>query len=205
MKKKVSELTPEEFQKTFPIVLKEHDPAYKEWYEEEKDSILRAVNREDVIRISHIGSSAVEGLIAKPMVDILMEIDGGCNVDKLLADLKTIGFGVEILNRAENPFRLLLAKGMSCDGFAERVFLLHVRYLGDWGELYFRDYLIAYPDVAAEYGRLKEGILQDIESGRLERLPNGRPNGYSQAKLAFVQDVTARARKEFTDRYKPKE
>lgn len=204
MKKKVSELTPEEFQKTFPIVLKEHDPAYREWYEEEKDSILRAVNREDVIRISHIGSSAVEGLIAKPMVDILMEIDGGCNVDKLLADLKTIGFGVEILNRAENPFRLLLAKGMSCDGFAERVFLLHVRYLGDWGELYFRDYLLAHPDVAAEYGRLKEGILQDIESGRLERLPNGRPNGYSQAKLAFVQDVTARARKEFTDRYKPK-
>lgn len=204
MKKKVSELTPEEFQKTFPIVLKEHDPAYKEWYEEEKDSILRAVNREDVIRISPIGSSAVEGLIAKPMVDILMEIDDGCNVDKLLADLKTIGFGVEILNRAENPFRLLLAKGMSCDGFAERVFLLHVRYLGDWGELYFRDYLIAYPDVAAEYGRLKAGILQDIESGRLERLPNGRPNGYSQAKLAFVQDVTARARKEFTDRYKPK-
>lgn len=204
MKRKVSELTPEEFQKTFPIVLKEHNPAYKEWYEEEKNSILRIVNRADVIRISHIGSSAVEGLIAKPMVDILMEIDGGCNVDKLLSDLKTIGFGVEILNRAENPFRLLLAKGMSCDGFAEKVFLLHVRYLGDWGELYFRDYLIAHPDVAAEYGRLKEEILQDIESGRLERLPNGRPNGYSQAKLAFVQDVTARARQEFTDRYKPK-
>lgn len=204
MKRKVSELTPEEFQKTFPIVLKEHDPAYKEWYEEEENNILRAVNRADVIRISHIGSSAVEGLIAKPMVDILMEIDGGCNVDKLLSDLKTIGFGVEILNRAENPFRLLLAKGMSCDGFAEKVFLLHVRYLGDWGELYFRDYLIAHPDVAAEYGRLKAGILQDIESGRLERLPNGRPNGYSQAKLAFVQDVTARARQEFADRYKPK-
>lgn len=204
MKKKVSELTPKEFQKTFPIVLKENNPAYKEWYEEEKNSILRVVNRVDVIRISHIGSSAVEGLIAKPMVDILMEIDGGCNVDKLLSDLKTIGFGVEILNRAENPFRLLLAKGMSCDGFAEKVFLLHVRYLGDWGELYFRDYLIAHPDVAAEYGRLKEEILQDIESGRLERLPNGRPNGYSQAKLAFVQDVTARARQEFTDRYKPK-
>ncbi len=204
MKKKVSELSPEEFQKTFPIVLKEHNPAYKAWYEEEKSNILRVVSSEDVIRISHIGSSAVEGLTAKPMVDILMEIDGGCHVEKLLSDLKTIGFGVEILNRAENPFRLLLAKGMSCDGFADRVFLLHVRYLGDWGELYFRDYLIAHPDVAAEYGRLKEEILRDIESGRLERLPNGRPNGYSQAKLAFVQDVTARARQEFAGRYKPK-
>lgn len=204
MAKRVSELTPEEFQKTFPIVLKPYNPAYKDWYEAEKELILRTVSRSDVVRIQHIGSSAVPGLIAKPIVDILMEIDGACRVNDMLEALKAIDFGVEMTTKSENPFRVLLTKGMTCDGFAEKVFFLHVRYLGDWNEPYFRDYLLAHPDAALEYGRLKEKILDDINAGRLERMPNGRPNGYSRAKLAFVQELTAKARQEFGDRYKPK-
>ena len=177
MAKRVSDLTPEEFQKTFPIVLKPYNPAYKDWYEAEKELILRTVSRSDVVRIQHIGSSAVPGLIAKPIVDILMEIDGACRVNDMLEALKAIDFGVEMTTKSENPFRVLLTKGMTCDGFAEKVFFLHVRYLGDWNEPYFRDYLLAHPDAALEYGRLKEKILDDINAGRLERMPNGRPNG----------------------------
>jgi len=150
------------------------------------------------------GSSAIEGLIAKPIIDILLEIDGCCNVTKLLNDLKMLGYGEEISSRADDPLRLLLAKGMSCDGFAEKVYLLHVRYLGDWNELYFRDYLIAHPDVAAEYGNLKSKILNDIQNGVIERMPNGKPNGYSQAKFSFVEKTSAIAKQEFRDRYKPK-
>ncbi|MDO5520977.1 MAG: GrpB family protein [bacterium] len=203
MKKKVTELTQEEFQKTFPIILTEHNQNYKEWYEVEKNNILSVVDKNDVIRINHIGSSAIEGLIAKPIIDILLEIDGSCNVTKLLSDLKTIGFGEELSTRTEDPFRVLLAKGMSSDGFSEKVYFLHVRYLGDWKELYFRDFLIAHPDVAREYGELKENILKDIESGKIERMPNGQPNGYSQAKLSFVEKVSMMAKEEFKERYKP--
>lgn len=202
MKRKVSDLSPEEFQKTFPIVLKEHNPQYPAWYQAAKEEILGAVSREDVGRISHIGSSAVPGLLAKPIVDILLEIDGRCNVTKLQDDLKRIGFGEELATRSEDPFRLLLAKGMSCGGFAEKVFLLHVRYLGDWNELYFRDYLLAHPEAAEEYGRLKQGILRDIESGKIERMPGGKPNGYSQAKLEFVERMTAAAKKELAGKYR---
>ncbi len=204
MKKHVSELTAEEFQKTFPITLEAHNPRYKEWYEAEKASILSVVDERDVARINHIGSSAVENLVAKPVVDILLEIDGCCQVEKLQEKLKTIGYGVEIATRAENPFRLLLAKGMTCDGFASRVYLLHVRYLGDWNELYFRDYLLAHPEVAEEYGQLKTQILRDIESGKIQRMPNGQPNGYSQAKFAFVERVSALAKQEFAGRYRPR-
>ena len=197
-------MTPEEFQKTFPIVLAPYNPACRDWYEEEKALILKTVDSGDVIRIQHIGSTAVPGLVAKPIVDILLEIDGACKVNDLLESLKTIGFGVEMSTKSESPFRILLTKGMTCDGFAEKVFFLHVRYLGDWNELYFRDYLLAHPDVALEYGRLKESILEDIRAGRLERMPGGRPNGYSQAKLAFVQEMSDRAKREFRGRYKPK-
>lgn len=204
MKKKVSELSVEEFKKVFPIILKEHNSSYKEWYENEKQNILKAVKAEDIARINHIGSSAVEGLIAKPTIDILLEIDGCCNVTKLVEDLKAIGYGDEIFTRSDEPMRLLLGKGYSSDGYAEKVYHLHVRYLGNWDELYFRDFLIANPDVATEYGKLKINILKDIEKGIIERLPNGNRNGYSQAKLEFVKKYTNSAKQEFHDRYKPR-
>lgn len=203
MKKKVSELSNEEFKKTFPIILEEHNPNYKDWYEIEKRNILSTINNKDVVRINHIGSSAVEGLIAKPIIDILLEIDGCCNVTKLLDDLKTIGFGEEISTRRDDPMRLLLGKGFSSDGYSEKVYLLHVRYFGNWDELYFRDFLIEHPNVAAEYGKLKQEILSKIENGIIERMPNGTPNGYSQAKLSFVEKTTSIAKQKYHDRYKP--
>jgi hypothetical protein len=57
--------------------------------------------------------------------------------------------------------------------------------------------------VSTEYGKLKLNILDDIEKGIIERLPNGMPNGYSQAKFAFVKKYLSVAKQEFKDRYKP--
>lgn len=204
MKKKVSELSIDEWKKTFPIILKEYNENYKDWYESGKQSILNVVKDKDIARINHIGSSAVENLIAKPMIDILLEIDGSCNVTKLVDDLKVIGFGDELFFRKDDPMRLLLGKGFSSDGYAEKVYMLHVRYLGNWDELYFRDFLIANPEVATEYGKLKLNILEDIEKGIIERMPNGQPNGYSVAKLAFVEKYSKAAKQEFQNRYKPR-
>lgn len=204
MKERVSELSMEEFKKTFPIILKEHNESYKEWYESEKQSIVNAAGAENVARINHIGSTAVEGLIAKPTVDILLEIDGCCHLTKLIENLKAIGYGEEIFTRNDDPMRLLLGKGYSTRGYAQRVYHLHVRYFGDWDELYFRDFLLEKPEVLAEYGDLKRKILKDIENGSIERLPNGTPNGYSAAKLVFVQECSRAAKQEFPNRYKPR-
>lgn len=95
-------------------------------YESEKKNILNAVKAQDIARINHIGSSAVKGLIVKPTIDILLEIDGCCDVTKLVYDLKVIGYGDEILTRTDDPMRLLLGKGYSSDGYAEKVYHLHV-------------------------------------------------------------------------------
>ena len=50
MKEHISELSPEEFQKTFPIELKDVIADYTEWYEEEKDRILSVLSENDVVR-----------------------------------------------------------------------------------------------------------------------------------------------------------
>ena len=203
MKTKVSELSPDEFKSVFPIHVEAYREEYEAWYNAEKENILRVINVQDVLRINHIGSTAVKGILSKPFVDILLEIDGCCNVTKLIEKLKTIGFGEEIFTRNEDPLRLLLGKGFSVNGYAEKVFMLHVRYLGDWDELYFRDYLMANPHVAEEYNQLKLRILRDIEAGKIERLPNGAPSGYSGAKLAFVQKHSEIAKQAFQGRYRP--
>ena len=64
MKEHISELSPEEFQKTFPIELKDVIADYTEWYEE-KDRILSVLSENDVVRINHIGSSAVPNIKSK--------------------------------------------------------------------------------------------------------------------------------------------
>ena len=84
MKADLSELSLEELWTLFPIILKEHNPDYKVWYEEEKQRIISKVKPENLIRISHIGSTAVKGLTAKPIVDILLEIDGACGVSAII-------------------------------------------------------------------------------------------------------------------------
>lgn len=201
-KKHVSELTPQEFQKTFPITLADVLPEFADWYEEEKASILSVVDAKDVVRINHIGSSAIPNIKAKPVVDILLELDGTANVGRIVESLKSIDFGVEVSMKKENPFEYLLAKGMTVDGFAEKVFLLHLRYAGDWDELYFRDYLLENPDVAKEYSSLKEQILTEISEGKMERMPNGQPNGYSNAKFSFVKEVSQKAKDAYPGKYR---
>lgn len=202
MKEHISELSPDEFQKTFPIELKDVISDYSEWYEEEKDKILSVLSENGIARINHIGSTAIPNIKAKPIVDILLEIDDTCHIKKLVEALKEIDFGTEILYRKEEPFELLMSKGMTVNGFGQRVFLLHIRYLGDWNELYFRDYLLDNPDIAEEYSNLKIQILKDINDGRIERMPNGKPNGYSAAKYAFVDDISHKAKLAYKNRYK---
>jgi len=62
-----------------------------------------------------------------------------------------------------------------------------VRYPGDWDEPYFRDYLIAHPETAAEYAALKIRLHKEFEHDR---------DGYTKAKSEFIRAVTERARKD---------
>lgn len=192
MKADLSELSLEELWTLFPIILKEHNPDYKVWYEEEKQRIISKVKPENLIRISHIGSTAVKGLTAKPIVDILLEIDGACGVSAIIKVLKTLGW--RLMSQEDDPVKLSFNKGYTPEGFADRVYHLHVRYFGNWSELYFRDFLIAHPDVAREYERLKLKLWKQYEHDR---------DGYTEAKTDFVRRYSDMAKVEFNNRYLP--
>jgi len=181
----------EELWKLFPIVLREHNPAYKEWYNEERDNLFNIVDERNVKRISHIGSTAVEGLVAKPTVDILMELNPDCNVEDIKSRLVKAGWICMSFEVAPS-LNMVFNKGYTPQGFAQRVFHLHVRYFGDWKELYFRDYLRANKAVADEYGKLKISLQKKYEHNR---------DAYTEAKTEFIMKYTRLAMEQFPGRY----
>ncbi len=189
----LSEMSLEELWELFPIILKEHNPSYKEWYLVEKDEIVIAVGETNIKRINHIGSSAIKGLVSKPTVDILLEID--CTSDIEQVKHKICNAGWILMSFKDKPdLNMSFNKGYTPDGFAEKVFHLHVKFLGDWNELYFRDYLLIHKEVADDYVKLKLGLIEKYEHDRDE---------YTNAKTDFIMKYTKMARKEFGNRYLP--
>ena len=192
MKKQLHEMTNEELWELFPIILREHNPQYKEWYEVEKQNTLGYIETGDVARINHIGSSAVEGLIAKQTIDILLEMKIDCNVELLKENLEMAGWGC--IKSVNSSIPMTFIKGYTVDGFADKVFHLHIKYLGDWDELYFRDYLIQYNAIAKEYSNMKLRLQKEFEHDR---------DKYTDEKSEFVKKYSALAKEEYKGRYKP--
>ena len=193
MGKALSEMSLEVLWELFPIILKEHNPSYMEWYSIEKENIVNAIGQDNIKRISHIGSSAVEGLLAKPIVDILLEVDLNSDIEQI--KYKLIKSGWILMSYSNNPvLKMSFNKGYTPEGFADKVYHLHVRYTGNWNELYFRDYLIAHKEVADEYSKLKIGLKDEYEHNR---------DGYTEAKSEFVNKYSEIARNEFGNQYMP--
>ena len=194
MGKELSEMALKELWELFPIILKKHNTDYKEWYEIERQKLLSCIDKKDIKRINHIGSSAVEGLIAKPTVDILLEIDNESNIEQLRDTLLHNGW---LLMSFENMtcMKMVFNKGYTKEGFAEKVYHLHVRYFDNWNELYFRDYLMEHDEVAKEYGELKLELIEKYEHDR---------DGYTNAKTNFILKYTEKAKEEYVDKYNPR-
>ncbi|GAA0180964.1 GrpB family protein [Clostridium sediminicola] len=191
MGKALSEMSLEELWELFPIILKEHNPSYKEWYLIEKNEIVNVLGHNSIKRINHIGSSSVKGLISKPTVDILLEVDCTCDIEQI--KLQLINAGWILMSFECKPYlNISFNKGYTLNGFDEKVFHLHVRFLGDWNELYFRDYLINHREVAEEYGKLKQALKDKYEHNR---------DGYTEAKTEFIMKYTKKAREYFGNIY----
>lgn len=181
MSKPLSEMTLQELWELFPIQLTEHREYWKDWYREERAFLSSFLPKG--VRIYHIGSTAINGIWAKPIIDILAEAPLTEHEASKGLLLKS-GY----LCMAESKNRIDFNKGYTPDGFAERVFHLHLRAFGDHDELYFRDYLNEHPETAKEYEALKLPFWKPYEHDR---------NAYTEQKTDFVRRVTRLAIKQY--------
>lgn len=174
-------MTLEELWQLFPIELVEHRDEWAEWYSEEARRLSEHLPKG--ARVSHIGSTAVPGIMAKPIVDILVEVVESESLEAVASEIE--GAGYIVMARSEG--RVDLNRGYTSKGFADRVFHLHLRHMGDCDELYFRNFLIGHPVVAREYEALKLKLWREFEHDR---------DAYTAGKGEFVRTWTEEGKKE---------
>ncbi|WP_282019521.1 GrpB family protein [Planomicrobium okeanokoites] len=142
----------------------------------------------DENRIEHIGSTAIKGMAAKPILDLIVGVDDLNQADReLLQAFQQTGF---LRLKVERPGEIVLAK-FTDDTYQEKTHFIHlVEYRGDlWNDLiYFRDYLNSNVEAKTQYLQVKLAYLEKAAAGMKE---------YTDHKEAFVKGIIAKRTESF--------
>lgn len=173
------------------VEIVDYDPQWPDRFREEKEHLLACLPADLVRRIEHFGSTAVPGLAAKPVVDILVEVASLAETRRCIAPILAAQ-GYDYLWRPTHgddgpPFYAWFIKRDPATG--ERTHHIHMVERGfteHWDRLLLRDHLAAHPDAAAEYAALKRSLAA--------RFPGDRV-AYARGKREFLDRVTELAKR----------
>mgnify|MGYP003599721856 CR=1 FL=1 len=163
------------------VQLAAYDPLWPQIFAVEVPLLAAAIGPYITGGIHHIGSTAVPGLPAKPIIDIMVGVP---DLDSALPCLALLGE----LSYCYAPYRPDLMHWFCKPDPAHRTHHLHLVQTDSEqfrDKLAFRDYLRSHPGTAAEYAELKRGLAG---THRFDR------EAYTAAKTDFVSKVSARAR-----------
>lgn len=159
-----------------PVEVYDHDPGWALSYRRYEGAIRHALGG-IALRIEHIGSTAVPGLAAKPVIDIQVSVADVRDLDAYRPGLESIGMRhrrhPEVIEareffRPDGP-RVVHVHVVDAGSELERLYLLH------------RDYLRAHPDAATEYASLKRSLAATHRHARQR---------YQEAKEPFILRLT---------------
>lgn len=162
-----------------PIVVVPYDPEWPALFQQ-LGRRLRAVLPQVALRIDHIGSTAIPGMSAKPILDIQVSVATLEPIALYGVALETLGF----MWRADNPDR---TKRYFREPPGSRRTHIHVRRAGSWGEqfaLLFRDYMRTRLEDASAYAHLKYRLAEQYREQR---------QAYVEAKGPFIWQMMQRA------------
>ena len=166
------------------VELVAYDPGWPARFEAEADRLRAALAGLDVgpLHLEHFGSTAVPGLAAKPIIDIMLVALDPSRWPGLIEPIRSLGY----VYWADNPRRdqMFFVKGMP-PFEPRRTHHVHVRTPDDARPaLVFCEYLRRHPDAAARYARLK----RELEA----RHPTDR-EAYTAGKAEFVAEIVREA------------
>lgn len=160
-----------------------YDPSWPKMFADEVAVIRKAVPAGTEFRAVHVGSTAVPGLAAKPIIDIMLLVPDRDDWASFVEPLESL----EYVFWSDNPKRerMFFVKGMPPFG-RRRTHHVHIREKDDIDDaLTFRDYLRSNPKEAKRYETLKKELSCRYEADREE---------YTAAKASFVEEVLRRVR-----------
>lgn len=172
------------------------DPAWPRLFDEEAARLRAIIPADLLVALDHIGSTAVPGLPAKPVIDIQATVrDLEVARARLVAPLEAAGYAF----RAENPDtdRLFFVKGLPPSA-PHRTHHLHIMEDGPGAlrHIAFRNHLRDHPAEAAAYAALKQDLARRFRDDR---------EAYTAAKGDFIATVLDRAAAEGHDEEAPGE
>jgi GrpB-like predicted nucleotidyltransferase (UPF0157 family) len=168
------------------VVIVDYDPAWPGLYEEESARVREAAAGL-LLAVEHVGSTAVPGLAAKPIVDLMAGVADKAAAEACLAPLAAIGYTDVTRQPPEEVDWFFCLGNHPVPNHGYHVHLM--RYPSAFWERHvlFRDYLRQNADVASAYERLKRELAV--------RYRDDRP-AYTEAKDDFVEEALRQARKE---------
>jgi GrpB-like predicted nucleotidyltransferase (UPF0157 family) len=170
------------------IVIYEYDPTWPVKFAEERDRLLSAkAVGSALVRIEHIGSTAVPGLAAKPIIDLLLGVRSLPEARRTLpGPLTDLGYRQMVEYETWLPGELLFRRGMP-GPWTHHVHVVEPQ-TARWEEyVAVRDYLRRHEDVATAYGEFKKALAVVFDDDIA---------GFREAKRPFMQAVVAKARLE---------
>lgn len=160
--------TIEELWSDYPLEFVEYRSEWGYDYTQEELRIFEYIEEEGIegfIRIAHIGSTAVVGMKARPVIDILFEIKEDTDLERLILSFEELGYSMIDYPEGEEP-NLMGYKGY--DG--GQVFHLYIRYMGKWDELYLRNHLNRNKESRKEYEEIKISLSKKYKNDRKKYL-----------------------------------
>jgi GrpB-like predicted nucleotidyltransferase (UPF0157 family) len=159
------------------VVIFDYDPEWPRRFDEERHRIMETLGAPGMT-VVHMGSTAVPGLGAKPIIDIMVGVRDRAEADQMQKALERIGY-TDVTPEPDN------SEWFYCLGYGTRELYHHVHLVVEgsrhWRrQLAFRDYLRSHPETAKEYNELKKRLANDYGENRV---------GYTDAKTGFIEGV----------------
>lgn len=165
------------------VKLEEYNPKYKELFNEEKQK-LKALLKDKIIQIEHVGSTSMPGIVSKPIIDIVVAVKDLSSIKEIENILVKEGYIYRGPIETEND-RYQFLKGNSI----KRDFHIYFTTLNSevWYDyVLYRDYMLSHEEELRNYENLKKSLAR--------LYPNDRRN-YLKHKQKFINDIHIKARK----------
>jgi GrpB-like predicted nucleotidyltransferase (UPF0157 family) len=164
------------------VKLSEYNPRWAELFEEEKKVLLETFGNR-ILALEHIGSTAIPGIPAKPIIDILAAIESLDDVDDFVQILPTLGY--EYIPERRFADRQFFPKGPESARTHHLSLVEKDSETGWLNHLRFRDYLRSHDAEREEYAALKRRLASEFADNRGE---------YTERKSEFVLRIIEKAK-----------
>ncbi|PNE22864.1 hypothetical protein V511_05730 [Mesotoga sp. Brook.08.YT.4.2.5.1] len=162
------------------VIVDEYSAAWPRLFKEEAERISASLN-ELQKTIEHIGSTAVPGLRAKPVIDIMIGVSSLEQADSCVPLIERTGYLYRPEHEDSMPERRYFERSGSEIDYHVHMVVFESKFWRD--HIFFRDYLRENPEAAEQYADLKEELAGKFRDNR---------EAYTNGKAEFIQGILRR-------------